>query len=114
MLRLVLVEAEHIDLCSALHWLGVVISSISLLNLQESPWLAVMAGGMFGYDVARWVQRNRPHCNILWTSGFNEQMGEEGDVNVDSCVFCRSHTILMSLDWWSTPRWVKRAQKLSL
>jgi len=37
----------------------------------------VMDGGVSGYDLADWVQKNAPHCQILLTSGFNA----EGEVN---------------------------------
>lgn len=41
-----------------------------------------MDGGMSGFDVAHWVQTNLPHIKILLTSGFNEQMAEDKDVQV--------------------------------
>lgn len=44
----------------------------------------VMEGGMSGYDVAAWIQKNRPGCKVLLTSGFSEQLAEETDVNVQS------------------------------
>ena len=44
----------------------------------------VMEGGMSGLDVAQWVQINLPRCKILLTSGFNEQMAEAGDVNIET------------------------------
>lgn len=37
----------------------------------------VMPGGICGYDVAEWVQENRPECRILMTSGFNGPDEEE-------------------------------------
>ncbi len=43
----------------------------------------VMEGGMSGLDVAQWVQANLPWVKILLTSGFNEQMAEANDVDVD-------------------------------
>lgn len=32
----------------------------------------VMPGGISGYDVAHWVQKQRPQCHILLTSGFSD------------------------------------------
>jgi CheY-like chemotaxis protein len=43
----------------------------------------VMEGGMSGFDVAQWVQRNLPQCKILLTSGFSEQMAEANDVDIE-------------------------------
>ena len=43
----------------------------------------VMEGGMSGLDVAKWVQSNLPRCKIMLTSGFNEQMTEARDVDID-------------------------------
>lgn len=38
----------------------------------------IMPGGVCGYDVARWVQENRPRCRILLCSGFNHTADESG------------------------------------
>jgi len=43
----------------------------------------VMDGGMSGYDVAQWVQANRPHCRLLLTSGFSEQEAEDVGISND-------------------------------
>ncbi len=42
----------------------------------------VMPGGVGGYDVAEWVQRQRPDCHILLTSGFNDPSDHSGKVDV--------------------------------
>lgn len=44
----------------------------------------VMAGGLSGLDVARWVQRNLPTCRVLLTSGYSEQLSEINDVDIAS------------------------------
>lgn len=44
----------------------------------------VMDGGMSGYDVARWVQINRPACNVLLTSGFIKQTADKTEVDLES------------------------------
>jgi len=44
----------------------------------------VMEGGMSGFDVAQWAQKNLPQCKILLTSGFNEQMTEGTGVNTEN------------------------------
>ena len=42
----------------------------------------VMAGGMSGFDVARWVLKERPGLRVLLTSGYAEDVlrGQEGEV----------------------------------
>lgn len=44
----------------------------------------VMEGGMSGLDVAQWVQSHLPRCKILLTSGFNDQMADASDVDIDN------------------------------
>lgn len=44
----------------------------------------VMDGGMSGYDVVRWVQKNRSASNVLLTSGFSEQLTKVTEVNVQN------------------------------
>lgn len=39
----------------------------------------VMDGGMSGYDVASWVQKNRPDCAVLLTSGYRHNLEHEHD-----------------------------------
>ena len=39
----------------------------------------VMPGGMSGFDVARWVQSNKPGLKVLLTSGFSEQVASALD-----------------------------------
>jgi len=43
----------------------------------------VMDGGLTGFDIAWWVQSNLSQCKILLTSGFNEQMAEENNVDIE-------------------------------
>jgi len=44
----------------------------------------VMAGGMSGYDVVRWVRDNRPGLRILLTSGFVTEIAKREDAAGDS------------------------------
>jgi PAS domain S-box-containing protein len=37
----------------------------------------VMPGGIDGYELARWVVKNRPKLNVLLTSGFKKQLANE-------------------------------------
>jgi CheY-like chemotaxis protein len=39
----------------------------------------VMAGGLSGFDLARWIQANRPGLPIVLASGFAEDIASEGD-----------------------------------
>lgn len=41
----------------------------------------VMAGGMSGYDVARWLRDNRPALKILLTSGFVAEIAKREDTS---------------------------------
>jgi two-component system CheB/CheR fusion protein len=43
----------------------------------------VMAGGMSGVDVARWVKENRPDIKILLTSGFADVADDEAAAGLD-------------------------------
>lgn len=60
----------------------------ALAQLQSDKEIAlvlsdvVMAGGMSGYDVARWVQSNAPHVKILLTTGYAAE-----EANPDSHAF---------------------------
>jgi PAS domain S-box-containing protein len=44
----------------------------------------VMAGGMSGYDVVRWVREHRPGLKILLTSGFVAEIAKREDAAGDS------------------------------
>ncbi len=39
----------------------------------------VMAGGLSGFDVAKWVKSNLPRCHILLASGYNEPDTEDSE-----------------------------------
>ena len=41
----------------------------------------VLAGGMSGFDVARWVQQNRPKIRILMTSGYPDEVLRSQDAS---------------------------------
>ena len=60
-------------------------SALSVLGAETKIDLVlsdlVMDGGMSGYDVAQWVQENRPDCRLLLTSGFNEQLAEDNNLS---------------------------------
>ena len=43
----------------------------------------VMAGGMSGYDLASWVQKNMPACPVLLTSGYSHDMADN-DINAST------------------------------
>jgi len=63
-------------------------AAVDLLENEKNIELVlsdvVMDGGMSGYDVAQWIQINRPSCNILLTSGFSEQLAEKSELDVAS------------------------------
>lgn len=44
----------------------------------------VMDGAKSGFDVAQWVRKHCPPCKLFLTSGFNEQMAEESNVNTEN------------------------------
>jgi PAS domain S-box-containing protein len=67
--------------------------------LEKRPDIAlvfsdvVMAGGMSGYDVGRWVKERKPEIKVLLTSGFAPevaQSGQEGEFRVLRKPFSRA------------------------
>jgi PAS domain S-box-containing protein len=44
----------------------------------------VMAGGMSGYDVVKWVRQNRPDLKVLLTSGFVTEIAKRDDAHVSN------------------------------
>jgi PAS domain S-box-containing protein len=67
--------------------------------LEKSPYIAlvfsdvVMAGGMSGYDLGRWVKEHKPEIKVLLTSGFAPevaQSGQEGKFQVLRKPFSRA------------------------
>ncbi len=42
----------------------------------------VMPGGVSGYDVADWIQKHRPECRVLMTSGFSGPAEGEGSAEL--------------------------------
>ncbi|MGQ7845246.1 PAS domain S-box protein [Granulosicoccus sp. 3-233] len=66
---------KALELLQSRHDLDIVLSDV------------VMPGGVSGYDVADWVQTNRPECRVLMTSGFSGPADSEnrpggGDLHV--------------------------------
>ncbi len=47
----------------------------------------VMEGGMSGYDVAQWVQNNRPNCSVVLTSGFADELVKDTEINPERIHF---------------------------
>lgn len=44
---------------------------------------SVIAGGVSGFDVARWVRDRMPNCRVLLTSGFSDSAPErEADLDL--------------------------------
>jgi PAS domain S-box-containing protein len=49
----------------------------------------MMAGGMSGYDLARWVAARKPEMKILLTSGFADRVAAHGESDADSLKILR-------------------------
>ena len=67
------------------------VSFSALANrFMRSSW-DIQIPGMDGFELRRWVQQNRPHLNVLLTSGVNRVVAAAGDCGqLRSLVF--SHT----------------------
>lgn len=54
----------------------------------------VMGGGMSGFDVANWVNKNLPQCSIILISGYNAPEMEDADhKNADLNILQKPYTI---------------------
>jgi CheY-like chemotaxis protein len=49
----------------------------------------MMAGGMSGYDLARWLSSHRPEMKLLLTSGFADRVAAHGESDADSLKILR-------------------------
>ena len=56
----------------------------------------VMAGGLSGYEVARWIRENRPGLKVLLTSGFVTEIAKRDDTSGENLKCCASPTIAPS------------------
>ncbi len=54
----------------------------------------VMGGGMSGFDVAKWVKSNLPHCRILLASGYNEPTQESDDPSKGLMILQKPYSIV--------------------
>jgi DNA-binding NtrC family response regulator len=64
-----------------------VIDSGVTVDLEFSD--IMMAGGMSGYDLARWVAARKPEMKILLTSGFADRVAAHGESDADSLKILR-------------------------